>query len=146
MALNNRSALDSRWTRHQTPVAEDFMLATITVQRKKPNDGGVTYDPTTGEYSNAGVVNIIEHVKARIQPFGIIGDMVVAQDTTSRRLMRIQIARVDTDINQDDMIVVEECPDNPELCDFQIEVRGTISSSNAWHTDIVAEADTKRRV
>ena len=146
MALNSRPALDARWTRHHTPVAADFMLATITVQRKQPIEGAVQYDPVTGEYNGGVFTDILVNVKARIQPFGIIGDMIVAQDTTSRRLMRIQIENVQTNINQDDMIVVTDCPDNPELCDFQIEVRGTISSSNSWLTDIVAEADTKRRV
>ena len=122
------------------------MLAYIKVTRKSPNDGQIEYDPVTGEYSNTGGVTIVDRIAARIQPFGIIGDMVVAQDPTSRRLMRVQIEKIDTNINQDDMIEVLECKDDPELCDFQLEVRGTISSSNAWLTDIVAEADTKRRI
>ena len=121
------------------------MIATIRVTRKLPQDGALEYDKNTGVYSGASVETILDNAKARIQPFGIIGDMVVGQDTTSRRLMRLQIENVQTNINQDDMIEVLDCPDNPELCDFQMEVRGTISSSNAWLTDIVAEADTKRR-
>lgn len=145
MGVNARSALDPRWTRHNTPVAADFMLATIKVIRKLPQDGQMKFDKDTGQFSGASFETIVDSVKARIQPFGIIGDMVVGQDTTSRRLMRLQIENVQTNINQDDMIQILDCPDNPELCDFQLEVRGTISSSNAWLTDIVAEADTKRR-
>lgn len=145
MSVNARSALDPRWTRHNTPVAAGFMLATIKVIRKLPQDGRMQFDKDTGQFSGASFETIVDNVKARIQPFGIIGDMVVGQDTTSRRLMRVQIENVQTNINQDDMIQILDCPDNPELCDFQLEVRGTISSSNAWLTDIVAEADTKRR-
>lgn len=121
------------------------MLATIRVRRKLPVDGALDYDPVTGTYTNTNIVTVVTSVKARIQPFGIIGDMVVGQDPTSRRLMRVQIENVQTAINQDDMIDVLTCPDNPELIGFMLEVRGTISSSNAWLTDIVAEADTKRR-
>lgn len=145
MGLNARSAVDPRWSRHQTPVAAGFMLATIRVRRKLPVDGELVYDTVTGTYTKNNIIEIVSSVKARIQPFGIIGDMVVGQDPTSRRLMRVQIENVQTAINQDDMIDVLTCPDNPELVGFMLEVRGTISSSNAWLTDIVAEADTKRR-
>ena len=146
MALNSRKALDPRWTRHHTPVAADFMLATVMVKRKLPNDGELHYDPDTGEYTGAQFVTVIENVKARIQPFGIIGDMVVGQDSTSRRLMRVQIENVQTGINLDDHLYVTDCPDNPELKNFTLEVRGTISSSNAWLTDIITEADTKANI
>lgn len=146
IGINARTSLDPRWTRHHTPVAVGFMLATIRVIRKLPRDGALTYDKTTGQYSGGEFITVIDNVKARIQPFGIIGDMVVGQDTTSRRLMRVQIENVETGINLDDMIEVLECPDNPELTTFSMEVRGSISSSNAWLTDLVVEADTKRQI
>ena len=144
MALNSRTSLDPRWTRHHTPVAVGFMLATVTIKRKLAVDGIIEYDRNTGTYSGGQFEVIVDQVKARIQPFGIIGDMVVGQDSTSRRLMRIQVENVETNINLDDQITVVECPDSPELETFDFEVRGTISSSNAWLTDIIAEADTKR--
>lgn len=145
MGVNARTALDPRWTRHHTPAAADFMLATVTVRRKTPGDGNLTYNHDTGKWSGGTFNTIVVGAKARIQPFGIIGDMVVGQDTTSRRLMRVQIENVSTGINVDDHIEVTACPDNPELKGYMLEVRGVISSSNAWLTDIVAEADTKRR-
>lgn len=116
------------------------MLATIRVVRKAPGQTP-TYNQTTKKYD----VDITEvwTGKARIQPFGIIGDMVVGQDTTSRRLMRIQIDDLETGINVDDMIQVTNAPDAPELTTFTLEVRGTIGSSNPWVTDLVCEADTK---
>lgn len=135
-----RGALDPRWTRHHTPVVAGFMLATIKVIRKTPG-APVTYDQNTGQYT-AGVTDVYTG-KARIQPFGIIGDMVVGQDTTSRRLMRVQIDSLNTDINVDDILVVTESAEAPELELFTMEVRGTISSSNPWVTDLVCEADTK---
>lgn len=144
MALNSRSSMDPRWTRHHTPVAAGFMLATVTVKRKLPIDGDIKYDRATGTYSGGQFITVLDQVKARVQPFGIIGDMIVGQDATSRRLMRVQIENVQTGVNLDDQITVVSCPDNPELTGFEFEVRGTISSSNAWLTDIIAEADTKR--
>ena len=146
MQLMSRGALDPRWTRHHTPVAADFMLATIKVIRKNPTTDGtrISYDQATQTYnSGSTIVTIIEGVKARIQPYGIIGDNVVGQDTTGRRLMRIQIENVQTAIHMDDMVVVLDCPDNPELTAYTLEVRGAISSSNAWLTDLVCEADLK---
>ena len=122
------------------------MLATSRVVRKLPRDGELKYDKVTGTYNGGQFETVIDNVKARIQPFGIIGDMVVGQDTTSRRLMRVQIENVETGINLDDMIEVISCPDNPELTTFGMEVRGSISSSNAWLTDLVVEADTKRQI
>jgi hypothetical protein len=121
------------------------MLATIKVIRKKPTTSGtrVTYDQATGSYSADAFETIIESVKARIQPYGIIGDIIDGQDTTGRRLMRVQIEDVQTSIHLDDMIVVLDSPDNPELTAYTIEVRGAISSSNAWLTDLVCEADLK---
>lgn len=144
MALNSRSSMDPRWTRHHTPVAAGFMLATITVKRKLPIDGDIKYDRETGLYTGGQFITVLDQAKARVQPFGIIGDMIVGQDATSRRLMRVQIENVQTGINLDDQITVNVCLDNPELMGFEFEVRGTISSSNAWLTDIIAEADTKR--
>lgn len=120
------------------------MLATIKVTRKNPTDQALSFNPTTGSYTGAAYTTVIASAKARIQPFGIIGDMVVGQDTTSRRLMRVQIENVSTSINVDDMIEVTACPDNPELMKYQLEVRGAISSSNAWHSDVICEANTKR--
>lgn len=145
MALNSRSSLDPRWTRHHTPVAVGFMLATIDVKRKLPIDGSIEYDGVTGTYSGGTFETIVTGVAARIQPFGIIGDMIVGQDSTSRRLMRVQIENIETSINLDDHVIVTSCPDNPELENYMLEVRGAISSSNAWLTDLVVEADTKSR-
>jgi hypothetical protein len=99
------------------------------------------YDQNTGTYT-AGV-EVIWTGQARIQPFGIIGDMVVGQDTTSRRLMRVQVDDLATGINVDDMITITDSNEAPELMLFSLEVRGTISGSNPWVTDLVCEANTK---
>ncbi len=69
--------------------------------------------------------------------------MVVGQDTTSRRLMRVSIDSLTSGINVDDMITVTSSTEAPELELFTLEVRGTISGSNPWVTDLVCEADTK---
>jgi len=147
MYLMSRTSLDPRWTRHHTPVAVGFMLATIKVIRKIPVTTGTTprpvYDQATGTWTTTGIETVIESVKARVQPYGIIGDTVVGQDTTGRRLMRVQIENVETSIHLDDMIIVTNCPDDPELTAYTMEVRGAISSSNAWLTDLVVEADLK---
>lgn len=143
MGLNSRASLDPRWSRHHTPVAVGFMRATIKVIRKLPNDGELKYDYGTGQYT-ADFITVVDQIAARIQPFGIIGDMVVGQDSTSRRLMRVQIENVQTGINLDDHVVVLDCPDNPELLGYTFEVRGSVTSSNAWLTDLVVEADAKR--
>lgn len=145
MALNARTSLDPRWTRHHTPVVTGFMLATIRVIRKLPIDGELTYNKDLRKYEGGQFETIVENIQARIQPFGIIGDMVVGQDPTSRRLMRVQIENVQTGINLDDQLFVTDCPDNPDLTGYMLEVRGAISSSNAWLTDLVCEADNKRR-
>lgn len=144
MKLMSRSAIDPRWTRHHTPVAASFMLATIKVIRKLPSTEAprLQYDPDTGTYSGQ-FITVLEGINARIQPYGIIGDMVVGQDTTGRRLMRVQIENVETSIHLDDIIIVTDVGDNPELTAYTMEVRGAISSSNAWLTDLVCEANLK---
>lgn len=145
MELYSRGALDPRWTRHHTPVAVDFMLATIKVIRKNPTTMAdrPVYNQETGEWSTGAFSTVLNNVRARVQPYGIIGDMVVGQDTTGRRLMRVQIENVKTKIHLDDIVIVTSCSDNPELTKYTMEVRGAISSSNAWLTDLVCEADLK---
>lgn len=145
MKLYSRGALDPRWTRHHTPVAADFMLATIKVIRKNPTTTGVrpVYDQATETWTTDAFEEILVDTPARVQPYGIIGDMVVGQDTTGRRLMRVQIENVETAVHMDDIVIVTACPDNPELTKYTLEVRGAISSSNAWLTDLVCEADLK---
>lgn len=161
MKLMSRGALDPRWTRHHTPVAASFMLATIKVIRKAPTTAGVrpTYDPVTQTWQTNGsgfgeqfvdefedgnvFATILDNVSARVQPYGIIGDMVVGQDTTGRRLIRVQIENVETAIHVDDIVIVKFCKDNPELTKYTIEVRGALGSSNEWLTDLVCEADVK---
>lgn len=147
MNLNSRNSLDPRWTAHHVPVVVGFMLAEIVVVRKNPGTV-ISYDFDNGTYSAGvnGTGQVTDQIwtgMARIQPFGIIGDMVVGQDTTSRRLMRVQIDDLASGINVDDMIYVVSSDDAPELMTFVLEVRGTISSSNPWVTDLVCEADTK---
>lgn len=139
MNLNKRAPLDPRWQKHHAAVVAGFMLATIKVYRK--SDGQVEYNRTTGKYTPTRTV--VWEGQARIQPFGIIGDMVVGQDTTSRRLMRVQMDDLQTGINVDDMIEITDSPEAPELTLFRLEVRGSISSSNPWITELVCEADTK---
>lgn len=139
-----RGALDPRWTTHHTSVPASFMLATIKVIRKRPSTQGATpvYDPNTKTWSGT-FDTILTDTPARVQPYGIIGDMVVGQDTTGRRLMRVQIESLDTGIHPDDILVVTACPTNTELTAFTFEVRSAIGSSNSWTTDLVCEADVK---
>lgn len=118
------------------------MLATIRVYRKSITDQPVDYDFNTGTYTGAGTLTVWTG-KARIQPFGIIGDQIVAQDPTGRRLMRVQIEEMSTGILVDDEIEVISAPSNPDLMQFRMEVRGAVSSSNAWLTDLVVEANVK---
>lgn len=140
MNLMSRSALDPRWTTHHSYIPADFMLATIKVIRKDPNTPAV-YDQATKTWT--GGFTEVWTGQARVQPYGIIGDMVVGQDTTGRRLMRVQIADLSTGIQIDDQITITASPVDPELMNFSLEVRGTIGSSNAWVTDIVCEANLK---
>lgn len=139
--VNRRSSLDPRWTKNQTSVAAGFMTATVRVIRKDPNVKAI-YDPATKTWQG-GFAEVFVG-KARVQPYGITGDQIVGQDPTGRRLMRVQIENKVTLINIDDMLEVIDCPDNPELTLFTMEVRSTISSSNSWLTDLVCEADLKR--
>lgn len=141
MGINSRSALDPRWTKHQVPVVKSFMLATIKVIRRDP-DAPVSYDQNTATYTG-GFTTVYEG-KARVQPYGIIGDVIDAQDTTGRRLMRVQIAEKLSSVTLDDMLTITDCPDDPELTQFSLEVRGSIGSSNAWVTDLVCEANLKK--
>lgn len=122
------------------------MIATITVIRKLPTTEAIpaTYNQATETWvPGTSIHTIVKDVSARIQPYGIMGDMVVGQDTTGRRLIRVQIADRETGIHADDMLMVTHCADNPELKSYTFEIRGVVSSSNAWLTDIVAEADVK---
>lgn len=143
MNLHSRSSLDPRWTRHHIKPVRGFMIAEVRVIRKVAGDVQPVYNQTTMEWEGTNIQTIFTG-RARIQPYGIIGDQIVAQDTTGRRLMRVQIENVQTGINLDDMLAVTFCKDDPELTGFTMEVRGTISSSNAWITDLVCEADLKR--
>lgn len=143
MGLNARSSLDPRWTKHHVSVVRGFMLAEIKVIRKNPNVTP-TYDQQTQTWT--GGFDQIFTGSARIQPYGIIGDQIVAQDTTGRRLMRVQIETKISNINLDDMLLITACKDDPELTSFSLEVRGTIGSSNSWLTDLVCEANMKRNI
>ena len=144
MNLNNRTALDPRWTTHHVKTVAGFMLADVKVIRKASSETRPVYDQATGLWT--GTFTTVFTGKARIQAYGIIGDQIVAQDTTGRRLMRVQIESKTTGINLDDMLAVTLCPDDPELVGFTMEVRGTIGSSNSWITDLVCEANLKRNV
>lgn len=121
------------------------MLATIKVVRKTPTTAAAApvYNPATRTWSGGTFTTIADNVKARIQPYGIIGDITVGQDTTGRRLIRVQIENTVTGIQPDDHLIVTSCPDNSELTGYLFEVRGALASSNAWHTELVCEADVK---
>lgn len=140
MNLNSRSSLDPRWVTHHVPVVRGFMVATVKIVRKIPG-AAVTYDRTTKTYTTSDIIVYLG--PARVQPFGIMGDMVVGQDTTSRRLMRVQIEDKNVGANVDDILYVINCEENRELETYTMEVRGALGSSNAWVTDLVCEADAK---
>jgi hypothetical protein len=141
MGLNARTALDPRWQKHHASVPEGFMTAEIKIVRKL-NTPKVNYNQTTGKY-DTGSVEVIFEGKARIQPYGIIGDTLVAQDTTGRRLMRVQVPGLITGITLDDMLSVTRCDSNPDLTTYSMEIRGAIGSTQAWLTDLVVEANLK---
>lgn len=147
MKLNSRSALDPRWTTHHVPVVAGFMLATIRIIRKKPSTTGVrpVYDQQTRTWSTDAFETVLTSTPARVQPYGIGNNTVVGQDTTGRRLIRVQIEAKGLGVNVDDIIIVETCPDNSSLENYVFEVRDKLGSSNAWVTDIVAQADSKER-
>lgn len=140
--LISRGSLDPRWNGHHVEVVKGFMIATINVIRTiagaKPE-----YDFDTGKYINDTVETILFEHKARVQPFGIMGNILAAQDATSRRLYRVQIEKKSTGIRQDDIVEIVECDDYPELTYFPMEVRNVSTSSNAWLTDLVCEVDQK---
>lgn len=119
------------------------MLASIKVVRKITIGGEAVYDRATKTYSNIQFETVFTG-QARIQPYGISGDQIVGQDLTARRLMRVQIADITTGIKVDDMLYVTNSPEAPELVDYQLDVRGAMSSSNQWVTDLVCEANMKK--
>lgn len=142
MSINARSPLHPKWTKHQVPVVRGFMIAEIKVIRKKASAAQPVWDYDTGQYTG-GTFEDVWSGNARIQPYGIIGDMVVGQDTTGRRLMRVQIEDKEAAVQLDDIVMVEFCEADPELEHYQLEVRGAIGSSNAWVRDLVTEANLK---
>lgn len=139
MFLNSRTSLDPRWTTHHTPVVVGFMLATISVIRK--GQGQLSYNQSTGVWT--GAFTEIFTGQARVQPYGIIGDELVAQDTTGRRLMRVQVENLSSNVQVDDIVTITTSENSPELVNFTLDVRGTITSSNPWVTDLVCEANVK---
>jgi len=64
------------------------MTADIKVIRKTPGQN-ITYNQATRTYT--GNFQTVYEGKARVQPYGIIGDELLAQDPTGKRLMRVQI-------------------------------------------------------
>lgn len=138
--VNNRKALDPRWvTQTGALVADDFQTATIRVFRK--GTGQKIYNQATRTWTTDGTV--IYEGKARLQPYGIIRDELVAQDPTGKRLMRVQVSTKLSDIKLDDYVDVIASPDAPELLLYEMYVRGSISSSVAWLTDLVVVANLK---
>jgi hypothetical protein len=145
MNLNGRASLDPRWTTHHVGAVEGFMLATIKVTRKLPSTAGATpvYNQATKTWSGGTFTTVLDNTPARIQFYGLGGDNVVGQDTTSRRLMRVQITDKTSDVNVDDIVTILTCPDDPMLTKYQLEVRGAIGSSNSWIRELTCEADLK---
>lgn len=142
MGLNARLSVDPRWVGHHRITMQGFLAATIKVIRKDPTVEP-TYNQTTGVWT--GSFPTIYTGKARIKPYGIVGDMIVAQDTTGRRLMRVIIDSKTSTINVDDMIIVTACANDPELMKYELEVRAAVGSSDSWMTDLVAEANLKAK-
>lgn len=141
MNVNGRSSLDPRWVDHNRSVVRGFMIADIKIVRLDPNGPKPVWNPATKSWTKT-VASVWEG-KARVQPFGIMGDMVVGQDTTSRRLVNVQVDDKETGVQVDDTLYIVNCPTAPELETYALEVRGSVMSSNAWVTTIVCEADTK---
>lgn len=149
MQLYARGALDPRWTTHHTPVVVSFMLATIDVVRLT---AGGQYNFETGKFDGGSSI-VTSGWAARVQPFGIIGDNLVGQDPTARRLYRVQLEKKRKkengaieqlpQIRIDDKISVTACAENPDLIRYLIDVRGVSTSSNPWVVDLVCEVDQK---
>lgn len=136
--LNRRASLDPRWTKHFYKPTVGFMTAHIEILRlDKTIDPIYNPETRTYEYTSETVFNGM----ARAQPFGIFGNMNVGQDTTGRRLMRFQVISKDTGVNIDDQINILEAEGELEF--FNYDVRSTVTSSNPWLSDFVAEADLK---
>lgn len=139
----HRTALHPLWTKHHTSVAVAFMLGNAIFYRKAHGINTAVYNPVTRKW-DGGREKIWEG-KIRLQPFGLAGDQMVAQDPTGRRVYRAQIETRESGIQVDDQMYLTEIEFDsaPEMLNYVGEVRSTVTSTNSWLTDMTIEFDVK---
>jgi hypothetical protein len=140
MGINSRKSLHPRWTTHHIRTIDGFKNCMVKIMRPNP-DAEMIYDPVTRTYNNTSTV--VYEGRARMQPYGINLDLEVANDPTARRLVLFQLEGKGLEINNDDMLQVVSTENNPDIMNYQYDIRGSIGSSLEWGTNLVCEANLK---
>jgi hypothetical protein len=142
MALNSRSAIDSRWLSHNLKVVSGFNVATIEIFDSNISDG--TYNAVTNTWT--GSRTTIWSGEARIQPVTKPTNRNNTANPTSITEVEVHFNYPgDVDILPGHQIFVTASPYNTPLTNMILTVRSSINSSNAWNRVLVCEVDEEVR-
>lgn len=153
LALNSRSAIDPRWSFHNTAIERSLALASIDIYN--PSSAASTYDADTNTWSGETV--LLWTGKARIQPrsanarMGSAGTVISAIDPGASQIMEVHIGMRENqltgsngemaDIRPGHRMLVTDAPLDQMLKNFEFVVRSVINSSNPWHRVLLCEVN-----
>ena len=143
MPLNNRRALDSRWSWHNRSVPVGHMPVVCEVFRRTGDVHNYDWDPATGQMTGGGLIMLYrgqarfvinKEWRARIK--------TARGDTGIQHATRIQIPiRQCPPIHAYDIIRPVQCMSDPELTHFIFIVRNMLPSGNHWVRNILGDTD-----
>ena len=108
---------------------------------RRRGTGDPVYDKVTKNYTVP--MTVVYSGAARIQPYGLNFDIEVGLDPTSRKLVLVQLEK-NVDARVGDYIIVESVENvDQSLRKYGLEVRGAISGSLTWGTQLICEVDQK---
>lgn len=144
MGINARKALHPRWVSHHIRTIDGFKNCDVKIVRRTGIEPEL--NTGTGLYTNLDLVfEDVYSGRARVQPYGLNFDIDLANESTSRRLILVQLEGKNLGIRNDDILSVTGVDEdnNLDLMDYTFDIRGSVGSSLEWGTNLVAEINLK---
>ena len=142
--LNNRSAVDPRWTKWALPTLRAFETCVVAIYDPNSELSGIDYDPYTPRSNETSTPTLLWSGKGQLAVFrqSLTADDVAGSVTQLRSVrFTVDLDGPNLPVRKGLMVRVLSCPHDRDAEAYEYIVTSGINSGVAWKRTIEAEAD-----
>lgn len=142
--LNNRSAVDPRWTKWALGTLSAFETCVIAIYDPNSENSGISFDPYNPKANQTSRPTLLWQGKGQLQVFrqSLTADDVAGSVTQLRSVrFTVPLDGPNVPVRKGLIVRVISCPHDPDAEAYEYTVTSGINSGIAWKRTIEAEAD-----